>query len=185
MKQVMRESLLIKLPVIIGDLFLLNLSWILALTATGLYRPLAGDIRLSQHLLHPGPLVVRRDPLLADRPLRGDHPPRILRRTLPPGVLRAHPDRMELRAAAGAPDGDVLHRAHHSADAVALHLPHRGQGHARTRPQRPPRDHRRKQGQCGGGIPRNGRQHQHGLPRARLFQQPRRPHPAGQHPLPG
>lgn len=32
MKQVMRESLLIKLPVIIGDLFLLNLSWILALT---------------------------------------------------------------------------------------------------------------------------------------------------------
>lgn len=36
----------------------------------------------------------------------------------------------------GAPDGDVLHRAHHSADAVALHLPHRGQGHARTRPQR-------------------------------------------------
>ena len=28
----MRESLLIKLPVIIGDLFLLNLSWILALT---------------------------------------------------------------------------------------------------------------------------------------------------------
>ncbi|MFR5362572.1 MAG: hypothetical protein ACLTG8_00960 [Alistipes finegoldii] len=27
MKQVMQESLLIKLPVIIGDLFLLNLSW--------------------------------------------------------------------------------------------------------------------------------------------------------------
>ena len=32
MKQVMQESLLIKLPVIIGDLFLLNLSWIFALT---------------------------------------------------------------------------------------------------------------------------------------------------------
>lgn len=92
---------------------------------------------------------------------------------------------MELRAAAGAPDGDVLHRAHRTADAVALHLPHRGQGHARTRAQRPPRDHRREQGQCTGGIPRNGRQHQHGLPRTRLFQQPRRPHPAGQHPLPG
>ena len=179
----MRESLLIKLPVIIGDLFLLNLSWILALTLYPQPACIARSLEIFAYLnicFIPGLSWFG-----ADRPLRGDHPPRILRRTLPPGVLRAHPDRMELRAAAGAPDGDVLHRAHRIADAVALHLPHRGQCHTRTRPQRPPRDHRRKQGQCGRGIPRNGRQHQHGLPRARLFKQPQRPHPAGQHPLPG
>ncbi len=64
MKQVMRESLLIKAsrhhrrPILTEPVLDTGAH---AVSATGLYRPLAGDIRLSQHLFHPRPLVVRRD----------------------------------------------------------------------------------------------------------------------------
>lgn len=70
----MRESLLIKLPVIIGDLFLLNLSWILALTLYPQPACIARSLEILACLnicFIPGLSWFGRDPLLADRPLRG------------------------------------------------------------------------------------------------------------------
>ena len=129
--------------------------------------------------------MVRRDPLLADRSLRGDHTPRVLRRTLPHRILHTDTDRVELRPAAAPADRRLLHIAHRRADAVALHLPHGGQDHPWTRTQLAAGHHRRQQGQCAGGVSRNGGQQQHRLPRTRFFQQPRRQGPARQHPVSG
>lgn len=139
MKQVMRESLLIKLPVIIGDLFLLNLSWILALTLYPQPACIARSLEIFACLnicFIPG--LSWFGVILSSRIVPYEE---IIRRVF--YVVLCHLGFFVLIQTVwsygllpGAPDGDVLHRAHRTADAVALHLPHRGQDHARTRAQR-------------------------------------------------
>lgn len=188
MKQVMRESLLIKLPVIIGDLFLLNLSWILALTLYPQPACIARSLEIFACLnicFIPG--LSWFGVILSSRIVPYEE---IIRRVF--YVVLCHLGFFVLIQTVWSYGLLPVHLmgTFYIVLTVLLMLWRytcrivvkitRGHGrNARRVIIVGSKDNAQE------GIPRNGRQHQHGLPRTRLFQQPRRPHPAGQHPLPG